>query len=214
MLDHLRAVVVVFHLIAITAVAFPAPVGMRRAVLDNPDVQAAIEAWRGVAGAAGVAVDAEAFREQLWVAGSKMLAVRSSALTPLQPYYRYAGTSQGWAMFGYLNHTPARLEIHVDSGIGWEPLFIARTTAHTWRARQLDQERVRGLVNAFSWRSSRQQMRALADWIAVQAVADFPAAKRIRVQMRTRPLPAPHELRVSRVLAHTKTYWPEIRELR
>ncbi|MDG1484544.1 MAG: hypothetical protein P8R54_33465 [Myxococcota bacterium] len=214
MLDHLRAIFVVLHLIAITAVAFPAPVGMRRADLDNPDVQAAIEAWRGVAGAAGLAVDAEAFREQLWVAGSQMLAARRSALAPLQPYYRYAGTSQGWAMFGYLNHTPARLEIHIDNGTGWEPLFIARTTAHTWRAHQFDQERVRGLVNAFSWRSSRRRMRALADWVAVQAAADFPAARRIRLQMHTRPLPDPQELRESRVLAHTKTYWPELRELK
>lgn len=213
MIDHLRAIFVALHLIAITAVAFPAPVGMRRADLENPDVEAAIEAWRGVAGAVGVVVDPEAFREHLWVAGTGMLEARQSALSPLQPYYRYAGTKQSWSMFGYLNHTPARLEIHVDHGTGWEPLFIARTTAHIWRARQFDQERIRGLVNAFSWRSARGRMRKLADWVALQAAADFPEAKRIRLRMSTRPLPDPEDLRASRALEHTKTYWPELREL-
>lgn len=202
------------HLIAITAVAFPAPVGMKRADLENPDVKAAIAAWGGVAEAAGLEADPETLEERLWVAGSGMLALRQRALTPFRPYYRYAGTQQSWSMFGYLNHTPARLEIHIDHGEGWQPLFIARTRAHTWRARQFDQERLRGLVNAFSWRQGRARLRKLADWAAVQAAADFPGAKRIRLQMHTRPLPDPEALRESRTLEHTKIYWPEIRELR
>ncbi|MFT5685676.1 MAG: hypothetical protein ACI8RZ_006630 [Myxococcota bacterium] len=213
MTDHLRAIFVVLHLIAITAVAFPAPVGMRRSDLDNPDVKAAIEAWRGVAEAVGVQVNPETFEEKLWVAGTGLLTTRQSALAPLQPYYRYAGTRQSWSMFGYLNHTPARLEIHIDHGTGWAPLFIARTTAHTWRAHQFDQERIRGLVNAFSWRNGRGKLRKVADWVALLAATDFPEAKRIRLQMHARPLPDPADYRTSRELAHTKTYWPEIREL-
>ena len=214
MLDHLRAILVLLHLVAITAVAFPAPVGMRRTDLENPDVKAAIEAWRGVAGTFGVEVDPDEFRETLWTAGNGMLDARRSALEPFAPYYRYAGTRQSWSMFGYLNHTPARLEIHIDHGTGWEPLFIARTTAHTWRAHQFDQERFRGLVNAFSWRQGRSKLRKVADWVAIRAAADFPEAERVRLRMHARPLPDPDVLQQTRTLEHTKTYWPEIRELK
>ena len=214
MTDQLRAIFVAFHLIAITAVAFPAPVGMRRADLESPDVHAAIEAWRGLAGALGVAVDPDRFQEWLWEAGSGLLDARSAVLQPLQPYYRYSGTRQSWSMFGTLNHTPARLEIHIDHGEGWEPLFIARTRDHDWRAKQLDQERLRGLVNPFSWKRSRAKLRKVADWVAHQASADFPQARRIRLRMMTRPLPDPAALRAAGELSHTRAYWPEIRELK
>lgn len=213
MLDHLRALLITIHLIAITAVAFPAPVGMRRADLENPDVQAAIEAWRGVAGLLGVQVDPDEFREQLWTSGNRLLDTRQAALKPFAPYYRYTGTRQSWSMFGYLNHRPARIEIHIDHGEGWQPLYIARTSAHDWRARQLNQERFRGLINAFSWKRGRGKLRKVADWVAIQAAADFPQASRIRVQMRYRPLPAPEDLRAEGALAHGKAFWPELREL-
>lgn len=213
MLKHLRALFVTFHLIAITAVAFPAPVGMRKSDLDNPDVKNAIEAWRGAAGVFGFDVDPDAFRDGLWEKGNTLLDGRKAALEPLQPYYRYTGTRQGWSMFGYLNHTPARVEIHIDHGEGWQPLYIARTTAHTWRSHQLDQERLRGLMNSFSWKRGRAKLRQITDWIALQAAEDFPQAQRIRVQMHARPLPDPATLRQQGELEHTKIYWPEIREL-
>ena len=213
MTDQLRAIFVALHLIAITAVAFPAPVGMRRADLENPDVQSAIEAWRGVAGVFGIEVDPDALQERLWTSGNSLLATRKTALAPMQPYYQYAGTRQSWSMFGYLNHTPARIEIHIDHGAGWEPLYIARTSAHAWRGHQFDQERFRGLINAFSWKQRRSKLRQVADWVALQAAADFPEAQRVRIRMHARPLPDPAALQESGELTHTKTYWPEIREL-
>ena len=213
MLDHLRGLLVLLHLIAVTAVAFPAPAGMTRADIDNPDVQAAIAAWRGVAGAVGVAVEQEPLSEWLWTQGKAMLAIRRTALAPMQPYYRWCGTRQSWSMFGYLNHTPARLEVHIDWGEGWQPLHIARTREHDWRARQLEQERLRGLVNRFSWKHSRRRFRELADWLAARAHEDYPDALRLRVQMRRRPLPDPATLRAAGTLAHTTAYWPELREL-
>lgn len=214
MTDQLRAIFVAFHLIAITAAAFPAPVGMRRADLDSPDVHAAIEAWHVATSALGMSVEPDELREWLWEAGSGLLDARRAALQPLQPYYSYTGARQGWSMFGTLNHTPARLEIHIDHGAGWEPLFIARTRAHAWRAAQLDQERLRGLVNPFSWKRSRAKLRKVTDWVALQAATDFPQARRIRLRMVARPLPDPAELRATRTLPHTQAYWPEIRELK
>ena len=214
MTDQLRAIFVAFHLIAITAVAFPAPVGMRRSDLESADVQAAIKAWQGLASALGVADEPDAFQEWLWLTGTGLLAARNDVLEPLQPYYRYSGTQQSWSMFGTINHTPARLEIHIDHGSGWEPLFIARTRDHDWRARQLDQERLRGLINPFSWRRDRTKLRKVADWVARLAADDFPQARRIRLRMVVRPLPDPAELRAAGELTHSRAYWPELRELK
>ena len=110
-------------------------------------------------------------------------------------------------MFSYINHEPARLEIHVDRGAGWEPLYVARTSEHAWRRDQFDQERFRALVNPFSWKEGRKRYQALGQWAAAQIAAEDPSVRRVRLLMRRRPLPSPRKLRERGELAYGAAFW-------
>ena len=58
--DHLRALFVVFHLVAITLMALPAPGGaMNRAAWADPTVQGEFAAWTSRINALGVAISQE-----------------------------------------------------------------------------------------------------------------------------------------------------------
>ncbi|MFT4979365.1 MAG: hypothetical protein ACI8S6_005275, partial [Myxococcota bacterium] len=142
-----------------------------------------------------------------------ILSTRRAALTPFNRYYRLCGTSQGWSMFGILNHTPARLEIDIDRGDGWQPLYHANDATADWRAGLWRQERMRAFVNNFSWRRSRTRYRQLVDWVAAEVTATEPSAQAIRVLLRPRPMPEPSELRASG-LSHGEPYWVTERTLR
>src|SRR5262245_10146166 len=143
MIDHVRALLITLHLLVITVASLPAPRGMKRSNLEEPSIQAAIEPWYELATAVGMDFTPEEFREELYQLGMGLLHLRAAVLEPAQPYFRYCGARQGWAMFSHINHTPARLEIHVDRGQGWEPLYIARTDDYAWRRALFDQERFR-----------------------------------------------------------------------
>lgn len=205
MWDHLRAALVALHLLAITLPALPIPRGVSRADLDGPGLSLLHEATGRPEDALGDALHARL---------QSLLAVRRAALAPLQPYYRLCGTGQSWSMFGVLNHTPARLEIDIDRGDGWEPLYHAHDPDHAWRRRLWTQERMRGFINDFSWRRHKPRLAQLADWLAQEIPEDVPGALRVRVQMRQRPLPDPAALRASGRLSHGRAYWVTERALR
>ena len=89
----------------------------------------------------------------------------------------------------------------------WKTIFIARSSEFDWRATQLDQERMRGLVNDHSWRRGKGRYLELSRWLARQAAADLPQAQALKVQMRSLPLPSPEQLREQGAVLPGDSFW-------
>jgi hypothetical protein len=209
MLDTLRAILVLCHLLAITLVAFPSVKGLRPVHLKHPESQRAlgvIASWTGA--------PIEQVQAQVLQTGDQLNATRRAVLRPLQPYYTYAGTRQTWRMFGVINHKPAQLEIHhrTREDLDWQPLFISNQAAHDWMARQLNHVRLRSFIASFSFRRERWMYTAFVRWLTAQAAADGMDGQ-LRVQMRPCPIPDPRQLRQSGALPCANPYWVEQREL-
>ena len=109
-----------------TIPALPVPRGVSRADLEGPGLSLLHEV---------TGQPEDELGDALYARLQALLSARKALLAPAQPYYRLLGTGQSWSMFGVLNHTPARLEIDVDRGAGWEPLYHAHEPAHAWRRR-------------------------------------------------------------------------------
>ena len=213
--DHIRAVLVTIHLLAITIMSLPSPGRVSERQLRDPALQEVFADWREVLAGLGVALSKEE-AEQLAMAGANsFMESRDAVLKPLRPYYKYAGTVQSWQMFGYLNRTPARfkLELRTAEG-GWRDLYIARNDTADWRRGQLDSERFRGMINSYSWKQNRSGYRRFLDWISCRAAEDFPDAISVRGSMVRLRLPEPEELREMDALPEIDSFWRQVRNLR
>lgn len=212
--DHTRAILVTAHLLAITLLALPAPGRVTEKQLRDPALKEVFADWRGVLASFGVALSQEESEQLAMTAANAFMDTRAELLRPMQPYFKWTGTRQSWQMFGYLNRTPARLRIELQTpGEGWRDLYVARSSEADWRRGQFDGERWRGMINAHSWKRNRHGFRRLADWISCRAAEDFPEATAIRMSMVQVRLPEAHKLRELGAVPEIGSYWTELRQL-
>jgi hypothetical protein len=204
--DHARAALIALHLVAITLVALPAPVGAtNRATWKEPTVQAELAVWRGRFAALGLDLEPAAFEDALHAWAVDLLEVRTAVLTPFLPYYRYAGTSQSWRMFVAPHTHPARLEVAVERGGAWTTVFRERDPAAAWERRVFSQDRVRSLIFRLSWANYRTEYVAFADWVGRRAAQDFPDATKVRVRFMKRATPSAADVRAGQGEAEKPT---------
>ncbi len=188
--DHLRGAFVVFHLVAITAMALPSPQGARTpASWADPTVQEEIRAW-----AARLGTEPETLEETARTLAIAVVDAREALLGPLDPYYRYAGTWQAWRMFVAPHRFPARLHVDVRTDAGWEPLYVVGSPDHAWRSQQLRHARARALIFLAPWPRYRKQRARLADWVAREVAEERPDARAVRVRYYKARTPAPGEV--------------------
>lgn len=208
----MRAMFVAVHVVLITLMALPNPRHVTEAELRDPALQEVFADWRAVLAAVGVTLSKEETDALAMSFANQYMDARAVVLEPLRPYFKYTGASQAWQMFGYLNRTPARLSVEVLSNDGtWSTLFLARDPDHDWRRALFDSERMRGMVNHYSWREKRGSFELLADWVACEAFADVPDAKLVRVSMKQVQLPEPEALRETGTIPTKRTYWSQVR---
>lgn len=188
---HVRAWLIVLHVVAITLQALPAPGGaMSRSAWKDPTVQDEIAIWAERLGTTPADLE-----ERMWRLGSSWMDVRRSLLTPFQPYYRYAGTAQSWRMFVAPHRYPARLHVEVHQGGAWRPVYVARSREHDWLRRELDNDRMRSAVFRYAWPAYARSYKELVDWLADRAAEDFPEARAVRVRFAKARTPTPAEAR-------------------
>jgi hypothetical protein len=205
--DQLRAGLVLLHLVAVLAMAAPAPVGLNAAKMRSANLRDTVAGWGAAARSLGLPLTDEALSAGILEGGTRIMALRRVALAPFRPYARWCGVEQGWSMFGMVNRHPARLEVHLRRGEGpWEPLYIARDPVARWQAERFDQERFRGALNAFSWGESKPLYGQMADWIARQAALEHPGAE-LRVSMARLRLLDPADYAESRQLPVEARRW-------
>lgn len=184
-LDHVRAALIAVHLFAVTVLALPsAGSGLNRAAWKNPTVEGELAAWTQRLNGLGVPITQAELTELAWDVASGWSSVQGAATAPFQPYYRHAGTHQSWRMFVAPHRHPALLHVDLDRGEGWEPLYVARSNAHTWRRRQLDQDRFRSAIFRYGWKhvQRRGSYDGFVNWLARQAAVDFPEAAQLRTR--------------------------------
>jgi hypothetical protein len=195
-IPHLRAAFVLFHLVAVTLMAVPAPAGgMKRGAWKDPTVQAEFAAWTDRFNALGAGLTVEEFEQQLWDFAVVFMEGRTRVLSPFQPYYHWAGTWQTWRMFIAPHRYPARLNIDLLFEDGWRTVYVARSDEHTWLRQELDQERMRSAMFRYGWSSYRNTWREFVDWTALRALEDYPEATRLRARMYKQRTPTPEEAR-------------------
>lgn len=173
---------VAFHLVAITLMALPAPVGAdRKSTWSNPTVRSELIRAHELSKVIGVEMSYPEFEASLFdlVVGS--VELRRSLLRPFVPYYTLAGTSQSWRMFIAPHTHPARLQIHgLIDGV-WVPLF-ERGGGEDWLARLLNGERTRSVLFRYSWAPYRGLYNQFSKAIQDRVMRQMPEVQAVRVR--------------------------------
>lgn len=192
MRDHLRALLITLHIVAVVLMAAPVPQGgMSRSAWQTPMVQDEIAAW-----AARLSMPPEALEVSLWQTAEEVTDAYQATIKPLRPYYRHCGTTQSWRLFVIPQRYPAQL--HIDLRYpdeDFQPLYIARSDEAVWMRSVLDTERMRSLLFRLSWSHYKARYRMFADWIATKAAAEFPEAHAVRLRWLRRQTPSPAQVR-------------------
>jgi hypothetical protein len=193
---HVRAAFVLFHVVAITLMALPAPGGgIDRKQWADPTVQGEFKAWNARFGRFGLVMTEKEFEDRLYVAARAVMDGREIALAPFQPYYRYCNTYQSWRMFVAPHTFPERLQIEIERDGAWEVAFLERDPDRVWLRTELEHDRLRSLIFRAGWRKYRKSFSDFADWTARQARRDFPDATRLRMRFWKQRSPTPEEAR-------------------
>jgi hypothetical protein len=196
---HLRGLLVALHLIAITLMALPAVgEGMYRSAWKDPTVQEEFADWTARFNRWGIHISEDQFEDGLWDVASAYESARGEAMKPFDLYYDWCGTSQSWRMFAGPHRYPSRLEIDIDEGGAWRPIYIKSDPQHVWLSGKLDHYRMRPFLYRLSWYRydvGSSDFDELARWVASRAAHDFPDAGRARVRFFKFHTPSPGEVK-------------------
>ena len=194
---HLRAVLVLAHLLTMVLAALPAPVnGMDRALWKNPTAQLEFQTW-----ARGLRMDPDEFEEGIWKLANLWMGIREIYLTPVTPYIRITGTEQPWRMFVGPDRFPPRFQLQMKGKEGdFVTLYEERSAEFTWHEEYFTQERVRSYLYRYAWPEysgwSTANCRYLAKWV----FSEKPEAQAVRCHYFKRRSPSAEE-----VTEHTET---------
>ncbi len=197
---HLKAAFVVSHCLALLLMAIPAPGGgMSKSAWADPTVQGEFEVWTERLNAWGADLTVAELEAELWDFATAYMAKRKAVLDPLQPYYRYTGTTQSWRMFVAPHRYPARLHVELKEEGDWRDLYIARSAEADWRSRQLDHDRMRAAIFRFSWKPYLRYYESFTRWVAARAAEDFPEAEQVRLRFWKYKTASPEMVRAGEV---------------
>ena len=201
---HLQAVgfltlfsFVMTHTWFITLQALPAPGGgMNKRDWKSQTVQGEFKAWTDRLNGFGLDIEQEELEAQLWELAVAVMAFRKDSLSPLNLYYRNAGTWQSWRMFVAPHRYPSRLHIELRTAGKWETLYVARSDEYQWNASKLDHDRFRAALFRYGWgRKYPRQWLGFGDWIGREAARDFPDADAVRLKFWSYRTQSPEETR-------------------
>ncbi|MBS2031702.1 MAG: hypothetical protein JST54_27645 [Deltaproteobacteria bacterium] len=186
----------VFHIVAITVRALPAPDGaMDRSTWSDPTVQQEMSAWTERLGQLGIKLSSNQLQDALYVVAGKILSARDTLVSPFGRYYDWCGTFQSWQMFVAPHRHPARVRVDVQEHGVWRTVFRERDPNATWLASELGDTRFRSLFFRVSWPNFRGMLERIADYVARRAAVDFPDATRVQLVLSRAETPTPDEVK-------------------
>jgi hypothetical protein len=105
----IRATLMAMHLLAVTAVACPAPVrSVPASSWKRPAVQEELQGWSDRLNALGFSTSAADVQAWAIAVQARWSAARRSVVWPFQKYLRAVGAAQGWYMFTGPDREPQR----------------------------------------------------------------------------------------------------------
>jgi hypothetical protein len=188
---RLGACFLLAHVVAVTAMALPAPVGgLHRGDWREPTVQAELDGAYARLAAWGWVDDRDAFEDGFWAFAVAWVQARRAVLAPVIPYAQWAGTAQSWRMFVAPHAHPTRVRLDVHTPQGWTTWFRERDPKAAWRVEMLSNDRVRSLFFRLGWPHERAALDRFAGWFASQAAAESDLVDRVRVVLEQRETPS------------------------
>ncbi len=193
---HVRAVLLLLHIVAVVLMALPAPIGSDRDdTYEMASVREQLQQLSEALGAVGIEASEDEIAELSKTSARRILAARKAALRPFRPYYSLAGTRQGYRMFSGVSLYGDRLQVEIDRGDDWELIYLARDPDHRWRWWTFNHELTRSLLYRYVEKRYRRRFEAMTRWIAREAATDFPDVERVRVSFLRQRTPSPAESR-------------------
>lgn len=169
------------------------------ATLRDPGVVAEAKAWAARLRRFGYRANPDRLLELAVDTSRGAEAVRNRLLAPFDPYFRYAGTWQGWQMFAAPQTVPCRMRVEVSTPQGWVVVY-REGGPEDWQGELLRHERVRSLVFAMSWEAREALLQRWGSWVLGRALEEFPEAGAARLRFERFVLPGPHATAEGEVL--------------
>ena len=200
--DHIRAALIVGHLVVLTIACLPH---------YNADTQLGSDAPEQIFGRSladlGLVDDPQTGADGLVAIWRRTSDARTAVLSPFLPYMKAAGITQQWRMFGRVETRGSRLEVHGRDKTGtWRPLYVEQSP-HQWKGSLLNQARIRTYRSLFTKKKIRNRYDEITVWLAREALAD-PDLEAIRV--RQEGVRIPKIARLDGHLQSTGFYWETI----
>ena len=195
-MPHLRATLILLHLVAITLMALPAPVGAdKTSHYQGPEAEAQLAQIVNALDRVGIEATGDDVVDLSLAVARPVMAARRAVLNPFRPYYTLAGTRQGYWMFSGTSLYQNRLHVEVRDRGEWRTLYLAGAPNARWRGATFNHELTRSLLFRYTERRYRKRWNAVADWIAEEAAMDHPTVDRVRVSLQHGPIQTAAEAR-------------------
>ncbi len=175
---HLRAALVLGHVVAIFLAAVPAPVGgSDRANWKNATAQAEFALWAGA-----LRMQPADFEDKLFALATFWMNVRAVYLTPVDPWIRFTGTDQPWRMFVGPDRYPARFQVQYRPGDVHDfiTLFEEKSAQYTWHKAYFSEERVRSQIYRHSFPDYAHVATLSCKYLAARVFEEKPDAAQVR----------------------------------
>ncbi len=181
---RLRALLVLFHVLAIVSVSCPAPVRVGSVKQwDRPSIKTELSNWRGRLASLGIHMSENELRDFGRAKAQQWTDLRTATLRPFMVYVKKIGAPQGWYMFTAPDRNPQRLAVElIKEGGAHEPVFtlgrsVARPDIVT--AGFLGEHRVRRVLFQTAWADKTSTFQDVCAWIGRRALAHEPTLQEI-----------------------------------
>jgi hypothetical protein len=195
----LRALCVLFHVLTLLALGFPAPAGVtNRSHWKDPSVKDELHTAATRARSLGIELSDAEFEELIFQVAKKYNSFRKVFTAPFKPYAKYCGVRQSWRMFSAPHRYPTIFSVDVSENGKWRPVYEARSEEYTWMRERFDHHRMRRILFLHGWKKYRRSYRGFSQWLGTQAIRDFPEAQRIRIQQLKKKSRSPEDMRAGK----------------
>ena len=196
---HVRAALVLFHVVGVMLMALPTPSGyMNPALWTDPNLTSQFDTWAALLTRVGIEMTSEEVKQHSRRTGMAIQTTRQLVLTPFEPYLTAVGARQSWRLFAAPGRVPARLRVDISNEMtgedSWQQLYLTGDIPYAWRPELFTHHRFRKLMTRTTRRGDEPRFERLARWFALQTAKDFPNAKRVRFTLTRNRIPPPDQL--------------------
>ena len=181
---RLRATLILLHLLAVTAVACPAPVrGSSKKVWRQPAVRAELVAWQRRLHSVGVVITVDELGEFGRATSERWSDARNHVVLPFLKYVKTVGVPQGWYMFTAPDRNPQRLAVVAidEGGVEHSVFTFGREVQEPGFIDPdfLDEHRVRRAVFQSSWSERPTVLKEVCSWFGRRVQQNSPTIKEV-----------------------------------